>query len=296
MPELPEVETIVRACRGRLEGRRIERFRSFWARQTTPRPAAVDAALRGRRILALARRAKYIVFELDDDSRLLVHLRMSGRLEFAGDGPREPDHVRAVWELDDGERLLFCDARKFGRIIHTRDWAAYSTELGIEPLCRAFTTAWLAAALRARARLLKPLLLDQRVVAGLGNIYTDEALHRAGLHPLRRSHSLSACEVGALRRAIRSVLNEGIRRQGTSIDWIYPGGRMQERLRVYGRDGKPCLRCGQMIVALRVGQRGTHICPACQPPPNPRFSGRATGTGRTRRRSAQTRRTIACAE
>ncbi len=265
MPELPEVETIVRAVRPRLVGRAIVGFESRWPKNVVPGPAAVRRAVVGRRVAGVSRRAKYIVLGLDDGGHLLVHLRMSGRLDWSNDHTKEPPHVRAVWDLDDGGRLLLCDARKFGRVVHTRDLAAATADLGPEPLGRDFTPGLLSGLLRARRRQLKPLLLDQRVVAGLGNIYTDEALHRAGLHPLTRSDRLRAADVERLHAAIRAVLREAIRHHGTSLDWIYPGGWMQRRLRVYGRTGEPCRTCGTPIVGLRVGQRGTHVCPRCQP-------------------------------
>ncbi|MEW6199723.1 MAG: DNA-formamidopyrimidine glycosylase [Planctomycetota bacterium] len=264
MPELPEVETIVRTCRPRLEGRRIVAFRSLWPKNVAPGARAVSRVLAGQTITRLTRRGKHIVFELAD-GWLLVHLRMSGRLEWGEDPERPPAHVRAVWELDDGRRLLLCDARKFGRIIYTRDLAATTAGLGPEPLARDFTAASLERQLRARRRQLKPLLLDQSVIAGLGNIYADEALFHAGLHPLRRSDELTAAEIGRLHTVIRRVLRQAIAAHGTTIDWIYPGGWMQKRLRVYGRTGQPCRRCGTPIIALRVAQRGTHLCPRCQP-------------------------------
>lgn len=138
-------------------------------------------------------------------------------------------------------------------------------DLGIEPLGDDFTIAAFSEALNGRRRLLKPLLLDQRIIAGIGNIYADEALFTAGLHPLRKAHRLKANEIAALHAAIVHVLTLGIKHNGTMIDWIYPEGRMQNHLQVYGRTGEPCNRCGEPITALRVGQRGTHICPTCQP-------------------------------
>lgn len=279
MPELPEVETIVRAQRARLQGRRISAFDSRWARNTTPSVAAVRRAILGRTITELTRRGKLIVFRLDDGGHLLVHLRMSGRFAWAGNSLDRPQHVRASWRLDDGSRLLLCDARKFGRISFTRDFAAATSDLGPEPLDAGFTAAALGEVLRRRRRQLKPLLLDQRAIAGLGNIYADEALFLAGLHPLARSHELSDEQVRRLHRSIRRVLREAIRRQGTTIDWIYPGGQMQDHLRVYGRGGRPCVRCGTPIAAFRVAQRGTHICPNCQPlNPRARTDSRNRGT------------------
>jgi formamidopyrimidine-DNA glycosylase len=265
MPELPEVETIVRTCRPQVVGRRIVAFTAHVPQQVSPGVAAVRKGLRGRTVTDLARRAKFIVFHLDDGGVLLVHLRMSGRLEWAANHGERPRHVRAAWELDDGNRLLFCDARKFGRIVYTRDLVAATADLGPEPLAPGFTSAALHKLLRARRRQLKPLLLDQRVIGGLGNIYTDEALFRAGLHPLTRSDRLTVAQVRRLHAAIRGVLRLAIRNHGTSLDWVYEGGWMQKRLMVYGRTGEPCRRCGAPIRRLRLGQRGTHVCPRCQP-------------------------------
>lgn len=276
MPELPEVETIVRACRPRLEGRRIVAFETRWPKSVTPSAAEVRRAVCGRTVTSVARRGKFIVLQLDDGGCLLVHLRMSGRFEWDEAGDGRLAHVRTSWTLDDGRRLCFCDARKFGRVIYTRDLAAATAELGPEPLESGFTPAVLGAVLRRRRRQLKPLLLDQRVIAGLGNIYADESLFRAGLHPLLRSDRLADAQVAALHRAIRGVLRLAIRNHGTTIDWIYPGGWMQRRLMVYGRTGEPCRRCRTRIVALRVGQRGTHVCPRCQPRPRTRRSARRT--------------------
>lgn len=290
VPELPEVETIVRRLRARLERRRFVAFRTRWARNTQPAARLVSAALRQREIVGLSRRAKFVVFALNDGARLLVHLRMSGRLSWQAPGgeadeqgvaPVRREHVRATWALDDGGRLLFEDARKFGRICWLPAGSDYwDADLGPEPLEDEFSVEALAAILRRRARGLKALLLDQRAIAGLGNIYTDEALHRAGLHPLRPSDTLSRQQVERLHTAIRDVLQEGITHNGASLDWVYPGGNMQSLLRVYGRSGEPCRRCGGVIQRLVVGQRGTHVCPACQPPPR---SSRAAGAARAGR-------------
>lgn len=270
MPELPEVETIVRTNRRRIAGRRITAFASTWPRNTLPNAAHVLESIVGRRIERVWRRAKFIVMDLDSREHLLVHLRMSGRFEWAArrDERAEPPHVRAWWTFDDGSRLWFCDARKFGRILLTDDLPTATAGLGVEPLGRAFTPARLAALLGERRRQLKPLLLDQSVIAGLGNIYVDEALHAAGLHPLAPADGLTPPQIERLHAAIRDVLRRAIRANGTSFDWIYPGGRMQEYLNVYGRADQPCRRCGRPIETLRVAQRGTHICPVCQPAPH----------------------------
>lgn len=291
MPELPEVETTVRAFRPRLEGRRIVRFVSRVAKQANPSVAAVRRGIVGKRIIRLRRRAKYIVVDLGDErgegpedapgrgskarrrrkqrgqrqrGHLLIHLGMSGRFEWAAEGNR-PQHVRAILELDDGHRMLFCDARKFGKIIYATDFKAATEHLGVEPLGRGFTAVRFERLLRGRARQLKPLLLDQSIVAGLGNIYADETLFRARLHPATRSDRLTSREIERLRRAIQTVLLKAIRLRGTSFDQVYRGGQMWERLTVYGRAGLPCRRCRTPIEALRIAQRGTHICPKCQP-------------------------------
>jgi formamidopyrimidine-DNA glycosylase len=201
---------------------------------------------------------------------MLIHLGMSGRLEWEHGHIIEPDHLRAAWKLSGGARLLFCDARKFGRIKYTRDPNEALGRLGLEPLARNFTVDALVETLQSRSRQLKPLLLEQSAVAGLGNIYIDEALHRARLHPLVRSDQLRRTEIRRLHQSIQRVLREAIRRCGTSFDWAYPGGTMQGHLRAYGRKGLPCHRCGAAIARILVGQRSTHFCPACQALPGPR--------------------------
>lgn len=270
MPELPEVETTVRRSREFLVGRTILQFESRWPRQVSPSAAVVRAKIRRATIASVARRAKYVVLHLTRGETpagaLLIHLRMSGRFEWqrAGAGAMEPAHVRATFDLDDGARLCFCDARKFGRIQYAADPARAFTHLGPEPLEALFTPQVLAKILQGRKRRLKPLLLDQSAIAGLGNIYTDEALFHARLHPLCNAASLERRQIAALHKAIRRVLKEGIAHNGASIDWVYPEGQMQDYFAVYGRAGQPCRRCRAPIVALRVGQRGTHVCLKCQ--------------------------------
>lgn len=264
MPELPEVETTVRKLRRKIRGRLIEGFRASWPRQISPSIAGIRRAVVGRRIVTLGRRGKHVVFHLDDGSFLLVHLGMSGMLHLHDGGGDKPAHVRAVWDLDGGQELLFCDARKFGRIRATKDLDEHLGNLGLEPLSKRFTVQALLGALQSRSRQLKPLLLDQTVVCGLGNIYADEALYRARLHPLARSDSISNAQVKRLHKAIVQVLRKAIRLSGTSFDWAYPGGRMQNELLAYGRAGEPCRRCKRKIARILVGQRSTHFCPACQ--------------------------------
>lgn len=272
MPELPEVETIVRAVGPSLRGKRIARIECRYLPMLRPGLSAARRALVGCVVVGCRRRGKFIVIEsrgrggIADSPYLLIHLRMSGRLHVAQDGRAvRGRHERLVLRFDDGSELRFDDARKFGRAIVTIRPEEMLETLGVEPLAEEFTSGRLAALLHGRARMLKPLLLDQHVIAGLGNIYTDESLHRAGLNPRRRSDTLSPREVGRLHRAIRTALREAIRFQGTTIDAVYPGGRMQERLRAYGRAGSRCGRCRGVIRRIVVSQRGTFICSRCQP-------------------------------
>ena len=263
MPELPEVETIVRRFAPELKGRRILSFRADWPRQLQPSRAAVTRELKGQRIETLGRRGKYILMPLRSGASLLIHLKMSGRLAWSDEAHRQT-HVRARFRLDDGRELLFVDARKFGRLQLVDDPALALAHLGPEPLAPAFTPARLQKILAGQNRALKALLLDQKIIAGLGNIYSDEALHHARLHPLTPGRNLERPAIARLQGAIRHVLSEGIRHCGTSLDWIYPGGNMQDYLKVYGRGGESCSRCGAAIEKIRVAQRSTHFCPRCQ--------------------------------
>ena len=274
MPELPEVETVARMLRPALVGRRLGASTVRWKRTLGGvDPRVFAAAVEGTRVRAVERRAKWIVLALSraraDAGVLCVHLRMTGRLEVANDDVEPGKWERVRIDLDGGKVLRF-DPRKFGRVKFTRDPASVLAELGPEPLGPEFTGDWLAGALRARRRLLKPLLLDQTFVAGLGNIYVDESLHRAGLHPLARSERVTRAQAAELRDAIRAVLSAAIAREGSSFDVFYrtpegrPGG-YQDEFRVYGRAGEPCLECGAEIRYSLVGQRGTHVCPRCQP-------------------------------
>lgn len=270
MPELPEVETIVRRLRDGwgeappLPGKRISSVTLRWPRHiATPSAACFRRSIVGNRVCDVRRRGKYLVFPLDRGT-LLIHLKMSGDLQLVPRGTAPDPFDRTVFHLDDGWELRFSDARKFGKAYLVDDPERVLAGLGPEPLERAFTPRTLAGRLRSHRRALKPLLLDQAFVAGLGNIYVDEALHRARLHPLRRSDTLSAAEVRALWRGIRLSLQRGLRHHGASIDWVYRGGDFQNHFRVYQRTGEPCPECGTPIERLVIGQRGTHICPACQ--------------------------------
>jgi formamidopyrimidine-DNA glycosylase len=277
MPELPEVETIARHVRPALVGRRIAGLRAAWVRSLGgARPRSVARAVLGATLASVGRRGKFVVLALERGGvpagGLYVHLRMSGRLHVDPRSAPPRPYQRVGLELDDGNELRFVDVRKFGRFVFAREAAGLVGELGPEPLGTDFTAAWLARGLAARRRRLKPLLLDQTFVAGLGNIYVDESLFRAGLHPLTRSDRISPAGSRRLWRAIQSTLAEAIEREGSSFDAFYvtpegQPGSYQEEFRVYGRDGEPCRRCGTTIERLVIGQRGTHICPRCQPRP-----------------------------
>lgn len=270
MPELPEVETIARRLRPSFIGRTLLDAWTNWPRMLSPGPEVLRRALSGRRLVDLTRRGKLLVWRFDSDALLLIHLRMSGHPAEWPAGTAPAKHVHFILRFEGGRELHLDDARKFARVRLAHDLAAATAELGIEPLSSEFTVDWLYEAMRQRARRLKPALLDQALIAGLGNIYTDEALHRAGLHPLRSTASLRRPEAARLHEAIRHALNEGIRRNGASIDWVYPGGEMQDYFLVYGRAGEACRTCGTRIRRLVVGQRGTHICPRCQRAPRQR--------------------------
>jgi formamidopyrimidine-DNA glycosylase len=274
LPELPEVETE----RGRLaavaEGKRIVSARIDDARLTRPEdPQLVAGVLTGDRIVAVDRRGKYIVVRLESDAVLLVHLRMTGGFRYAA-----ATHERAVLDLEDGSRVAYRDTRRFGTwLLAEEGEAEHLLEIknGPEPLGRDFTNAFLAGRLAGRHAPLKAAVLDQRTVAGLGNIYADEALWHARLNPLRPAGELTDEEIGALRDGIRKALRLGIRRQGADLgDGAYAGGRMQDEFRAYGRDGEPCDRCGTLMVKTRAGGRGTWFCPTCQAASRPSRSSR----------------------
>jgi formamidopyrimidine-DNA glycosylase len=264
MPELPEVETIARKLAPDLVGKSIKEADLRWARTlATPSSRKFKEQIRGQRIKGVTRRAKYFILQLSD-YQLLVHLRMSGDLFVRNGKIKAGKHDRVIIKLSGNKSLVFNDTRKFGRVWLTANPEEILGKLGPEPLERGFTPKRLYELLRKRHRQLKPLLLDQTFLAGLGNIYTDEALHIAKLHPLEISDSISEKQAKALHEAIRKVLKEGILRNGASIDWIYRGGEYQHYFRVYDRAGEPCNVCGTPIQRLVVGQRGTHICPNCQ--------------------------------
>lgn len=271
MPELPEVETVVRALRQPLVGRTFDDFISYWPNQVVVPDdvAQLRARIRGRTVTAVNRRAKYILITLDDGAEtLIVHLKMTGHLAVVPRTSPVHPHVRNLFTLTDGDDLRFRDMRKFGRIYLVTDPQEIVGKLGPEPLTADFTAAVLKERLDGRKRVIKPLLLDQALVAGIGNIYADEALYEAQIMPTRPADTLSQREIEALHRGIRKVLRLGIEREGASIDnYVKPDGSkgdMQNAVMVFRRTGYPCYTCGTPIERIVLAQRSTHYCPSCQ--------------------------------
>ncbi len=275
MPELPEVETIKRALTAGGRGGRsvlgckIVQADVLWHRTLqTPDIQTFQQNIHGQVIQSVSRRAKYLLFHLDRDT-LLMHLRMSGDVRVdALQNRLEPlqTHDRLVLWFANQSRLVFNNPRKFGRVWLVKDPQEVLSRLGPEPLDPTFNADQFYANLKRHKRQLKPLLLDQHFLAGLGNIYTDEALFLSGLHPRQNSQSLTYLQGKKLFEAIRTVLETGIQRNGASIDWVYRGGTFQNEFKVYGRRGQACYHCGSPIERMVVGQRGTHFCPKCQKP------------------------------
>jgi formamidopyrimidine-DNA glycosylase len=307
MPELPEVEYTARQLRASVVGATISSALVFWER-TVGRPDLPDflQQVAGRRIEAVRRRGKFLILDLSGDLFLSIHRRMTGNLFLLPPGweidtsLRETDPVawsrrgpyfvaasvqiedqrvvsdeetaycRVCFNLDDGRRLLYTDPRKFGRVeLWPRDCEALAFKgLGPEPLTADFSAEWLEQALSRRKGAIKQALLAQEVVAGLGNIYADEALYYAAIHPLRRANSLTPAEIQLLHRGIVTALTLGIEHGGTSFndyrDLWGEAGDNYNHVRVYQQDGKPCPRCGTLIERMVIAQRGTHFCPGCQ--------------------------------
>jgi formamidopyrimidine-DNA glycosylase len=280
LPELPEVETISRDLRDKIVGHVIERAGVFWEREIGyPSVPEFLAFIRDRRIEGTGRRAKFVVIRLSDNATLLIHLKMTGQLLYLPASEPPNPHTRVLFHLDRGMQLRFVDIRKFGRVYLVEadrlpDFPKIAA-LGPEPLEEAFTPAAFRALVRRRKARIKPLLMNQGFLAGMGNIYVDEALFRAGIHPLRSSSSLKPAEMARLHRAIIEVLEESIANRGSSIDdYRDPAGQKgyhHVHLRVYGRAGQPCLTCGTPVGKMIVGGRGTHFCPSCQRLPRRRM-------------------------
>ena len=277
MPELPEVETIRRQLAPRLEGRRVERAEVLDARWSHPAaPAEVADAVEGREVLSVGRRGKYFDVELEGELHLVMHLRMTGNLLLVPAGrDRDQPYVRVRLELDDGSAVLFVDPRRFGTgLVLLGDDARdeyFSARLGVEPLSPDFTPEALRALAKGRRSPVKAFLLSQERIAGVGNIYADEALFRARIHPLRPVGTLRRPQVEALHEAVVASLEAGIDARGASIDDFRhtdgARGSFQDRFLVHRREGEPCPRCGTAIAKLRAAGRGTYVCPRCQRPP-----------------------------
>lgn len=273
MPELPEVEHAARSLGAQVIGRRIMAVTHLdWDRMVeVPAVEQFVALLEGRQIEAVGRRAKWIVVTLDSGWTLALHLRMSGYVTVEPHDARPDAYTHLVLLLDDERQIFFHDTRKFGRarLLDAEGLAALDTAHGIEPFDASFTPEVLGARLHQRRTKLKPLLLDQKVIAGLGNIYVDESLWLAQLHPLRQSDSLTDDELVRLHAAIRTALQSGLDNGGSTLrdyrNSYGASGSNQEHFHAYDRQGQPCERCGTPIEKTVVGQRGTHLCPHCQP-------------------------------
>jgi formamidopyrimidine-DNA glycosylase len=274
VPELPEVETIRRQLAPLVEGRVVERLDIADPRWCLPlAPEAVVDAVQGRRVDALRRRGKYLVWELEDEAFLLMHLRMTGTLLY--DAPPGAPYERVRWVLDDGHELRFCDPRRFGTgelALGTgaRD-AFFAARLGLEPLDGELTGEALRRMARGRRAPVKAFLLDQRRIAGVGNIYADEALFRARIHPLRPAGSLKREQFDALAVAVREALQAGLAAGGATIDDFRHvdgvRGAFQNEFLVHLRRGEPCPRCATPVVKFVAAGRGTYACESCQPRP-----------------------------
>jgi formamidopyrimidine-DNA glycosylase len=262
MPELPEVETIRREILPFVKGKTFSGLEIIDHRNIKGiSPKQLEKKLSRKKILGIERRAKYLVFPLSPGGYLVVHLGMTGRLLFAPDG-----YVKIVFKFSDGKKLYFSDARLFGKVRYFDEDP--KLELGPEPFSKEFTPARLKEMLAKKKIAVKVALLDQKMLSGVGNIYANEALFRAGIDPRRKTNSLADSEIKKLHAAILAVLSEAIKLRGTSDSWYVDAsgkkGGFQERLKVYGRKGEPCYKCRSKVVRISLGQRGTFYCPRCQ--------------------------------
>jgi formamidopyrimidine-DNA glycosylase len=274
MPELPEVETVRRTLEPFLVGQKIVRVQLGDYRRCIARPESelFMQQLAGRTITGMGRRGKFLLIRLDNGNVVTVHLRMTGELRIEQESCPENSHLHIRIDLADGRQLRYYDIRKFGRwsLLSPEQFSLFNQSLGPEPLDDDLDECRFRQMLHSRHRIIKPLLLDQSFIAGIGNIYADEALFRAGVHPRRRSHELMREEIGRLLRAIREVLGEALENRGTTLRNYRDGsgqpGENLPRLRIYARaEGDPCPVCGTPILRKVIGQRGTKLCPTCQP-------------------------------
>lgn len=271
MPELPEVESVIRGLESELVGRRFLEVSCNWEQTISGiSVSAFSESLQGCEVRSLSRRAKYIIIHTDE-AAIVIHLRMTGRLYICeADAYQEADRwLRVTFVLDDGRQLRFSDLRKFGRICWVRDLNSFFSHLGPEPLSDAFNLTYLQIECERRKKSIKTLLLDQEIVAGIGNIYADESCFLAGIHPARLANTLTTGEVSRLHRYVRDVLRYAIRYEGSSFQWYRKpdgsGGNLQEHFYVFNRAGASCRNCATPIVKIRHRGRGTHFCPDCQP-------------------------------
>jgi formamidopyrimidine-DNA glycosylase len=274
MPELPEVETIRRQLEKKIGGAKIDFVDVFFSGRINVSAKKFNAQLQGRKIISIGRRAKMLLFNLSDDQTLVVHLKMSGRLLLARADQQPDKHTHAIFHLSGNRRLFFVDVRKFGflHLFKTADLEVRvfsPSKLGVEPFSKDFTLAQFTECLLHYGRsTIKPLLLSQKCVVGVGNIYSDETLWRAGIRPNRSAHSLKPAEIKRLFTAIKVILSKAIASGGTSVDQYRDTtgarGSYMKFLQVYNRSGLPCRRCHQSIKKIRLGGRGTHWCANCQ--------------------------------
>ena len=276
MPELPEIETYMRQFNKSVKGRKVVDVKLLWDGAVRhPKPRTFVRRLKGQTLGEAERRGKFLIIPLESGDTLVIHFGMTGVLHYLPPEEERSPHTRAIFRLDDGKELRYVDIRKRGGLylVKGRDFSKIPElqNIGVEPLSDDFSLGALRGMLEGRRQQLKPFLMRQDVIAGIGNIYSNEILWEAKLHPLRNTADLTDAEVRRLHRAIRKVLREGVELQGCSIeeflDLYGRPGRYEERLRVYQREGQPCPRCGAKIVRIVVGGRGTYYCPKCQPEP-----------------------------
>ena len=274
MPELPEVQVLVDDLNSAgIAGRTITSARVFWPKTiATSSPQTFRRRIKDHTITAIRRRGKFLVFDLTPTNHLMIHLRMSGRLHLVPADAKRSKHEHVILCMDNGRQIRFHDTRKFGRMYLTQHTDRILGHLGIEPLDPVFKARLFKQMLRSRKRQIKPLLLDQTFVAGLGNIYVDEALWDAFIHPQQPASTLTDTQISALHRAIPKVLKRGLKNLGTSLGTGRANfysvarrkGRNQDQLNVFRRTGHPCPRCKTPLERITVAQRSTHICPKCQ--------------------------------
>ena len=264
MPELPEVETIRRSIRAQVEHTTVLGCDVLWSKTVAlPSVSEFSQKIVGQSILEVNRRGKFIVLKLTMDS-LLIHLRMSGDLLIKENSYTPAKHDRLILSLSGGKSLVFNDTRKFGRVWLVPDPEFVTGDLGPEPLDETFTLPLFHQILRTSQKNIKAFLLDQNMIAGMGNIYTDEALFLAGIRPTNRTSELNDQQIEQLHRSIIFVLQEGIAQNGASFDWVYRGGNFQNNFNVYQRENLECRVCGNKISKIKVSSRGTHFCSICQ--------------------------------